>query len=300
MSNLKRDIEAIYVLEPWYSKMRQELKDTGWVADNVFWERVKRSLNTFTDRVIETVAGVMLRYLWWGDQSPSKMPVRDYMVWYAEEYWRWVFGDKGITFLNLQTDKRVSPKELLNAFPKKASLLFVDVPVRSIMAKFVDSMIHGRGYYWGVDETSARAIKKILVPYFSKEYKQLHRYGTTFPYATTMSNAVRHHIPDANEGDYRFAKVLDRLNAASMSTNLPKRLIAINVAINAVHNDARVNDMLPGIGYSDLTRWSRMGILPVGRAKQYLESLLPKAVDMLLEGQHTNKAIAMLVGERWA
>jgi len=31
---LRRDIEAIYVLEPWYSKLRYELEHEGWVQDN--------------------------------------------------------------------------------------------------------------------------------------------------------------------------------------------------------------------------------------------------------------------------
>jgi len=298
--SLKRDIEAIYVLEPWYSKLRYEYETEGWVQDNVFWEQLKRSLDRLTQRVIRWLGPTVLGGVWrggWPDLGSPKVDDWDFLYL------------TGLEVLAPDTIRLSYP-----CFPQKGEygsyknrlLYFVTLPILDFL-KSVQSF--GGAHYNGWTVTGPHVqrflsgMDRLLRTERDERAKQM-----KFPYTGSAVQKVQRRQEKALQGFYGgaegrelygfsllFAKAADYLNKASKSgSKIPERILAINVALNTAHRNWSVGGVI-GLSKADLDRWSRMGVQSKATAKRYLESSVLDAIDLILDGVSPQRMAGSLV-----
>lgn len=299
--DLKRDIEAIYVLEPWYSKMRQELEREKWVQDNVFWEQCRRSLDKLTKRVIPELAEIMLTNVW----NEGYCTPKEYM---EEHFWvddlgLKIEGDGSIRLSSVNNpDKFFRRKEEYLAWYSRpiARLDFVDIPIGEVLKDGLANIVpvtawRGVGTEWVIPAQYSSDIIRKLRPYGERAIREKIRHSK-FPYSGSMESLVSTVQGSHFRAKYnrKFARAVDRLRD-SYQGGLPERILAINIALNVTHASGLSAASFAGVSNQDLDRWSRMGVQSKATAKQYLESkTATEAIDMLLEGVGLPRAIAWL------
>lgn len=300
---LARAVEKIYVLEPWYSKMRQELKDEGWVQDNVFWERCKRTLDKLTTEVILWMGQQMI-YSLWSEGVGDDVDDLENLYWFQK--FGLGYGRADEVVFRMKDAKQVTAEEIKEYYPETLRLYSVSVPFRSILFDghtLVRKEYHNKRSYWAVEEKPARRVWARLRQFAQREYKWIQK-NSQFPYSGSAEQEVRARQPgthmedDRPGGRYWFniptAKALDRMRD-SLSKSIPERLLAINIAINTEHTAGKRGGAInSGLDEYDLDRWSRMGVQSKATAKQYLEHVTSEAIDMLLEGCPMHEALTAL------
>ena len=304
---IAKHIEAIYVLEPWYSKMRKELEDTGWVRDNVFWERCKRTLDTLTKRVMPTLAERMAYHAFYLD---GILPWSDFTDSVEKFFDAFLMGvgystrdSKKRLWLGRLPRTREKIVKDLNPGDNHLGVYGARIPLGKMHQRLLDNM-YLDGKDWVVDSETSIWYMKTMEKYV-RQVDRMRDDIDDFPYSFSAVGAVRKytHGPgsgQANAGDLLYAKAIDRMSKAYYGT-LPERILAINVALNTAHGGYAVysnalDDI--GVGYELMTKWSRMGELPPNRAKRYLENKsmeVKTAVNRLLEGQSLRAVTSQLV-----
>lgn len=299
--SLKRDIEAIYVLEPWYSKMRQELKDEGWVQDNMFWERCKRTLDKLTERVLHKLGQDMSLYIWVrGFDLQRRWDQVDRADLAASVGLFLIEGDRiGLRDIPIGVASQDLPAEI-NKYYREFPWWVVDPRVDKKLLSVLDSIVLNPKGKYEVRGLGSRRLIKDLIGAWKKEERARLRLAV-FPPRGSSVNLVRRFQPKDEwhyEGNLRFAKAIDRMSS-SLGGGVPERILAINVALGTMHTDMQPEMLYQlGMDYDILARWSRMGLRSKATAKQYLEHAVPQAVDMLLEGYTRGEAVASLYRTR--
>ncbi len=322
MVDFKRKVETVYVLEPWYSKMRYELKTMGWVQDNVLYARAQNTLESALSVVIPKLAIGMLQRIWltwfaWLKKKDWPKSGGALMVWVLYVFWGIrINPDMSITF-----SPRYAPgSRLKNVWPKEYHLTFATIPLHHIVDKLgIELDEHNV-----LQKTDGARLVDALRPIFDMEFKQEHSM-IKFPYNGSMVQKVGikkvqyergtavFRYSDENVGDDRFAKALDRMRD-SIQGMIPDRILALNVGLNTWHNSFTAGILLPGVKKSDLDRWSRMGVQPKATAKRFLDTkintiayrnvlvesmieddfLLAEALDLLMEYEFGEKIQSVL------
>jgi len=291
---ISRDVEAVYVLEPHYSRLRYEYEREGWVSDNVFWEQLNRSLDRLLDRIAPTMALYMAYHAFYLDGVEPRnhwgVNVHAFLKTY---YWgvnwdrdEFVFGVKGWDY------ERVCRA----AFWEEAlyddwyfGIFGVRIPLGRIFLEMKHTAVLGDDGFYHVPKDVSKRLYAELRSYLQKAEianNKLHQ----FPYSFSAEAAIRKYTTgrgsgEVNAGDLRYAKAIDMLSRA-YGKSIPQRIIAFHVAVNTVHGGYAVETTVAdeiGLSYGLLNRLSSMGVLPKATAKRFLESV-GLAVDMIVEG----------------
>jgi len=297
--SLKRDIEAIYVLEPWYSKLRYELKHEGWVQDNVFWEQLKHSLERLTKRVIPPLAESLATYAIGALVEDFDLDAYTLnllggldLIWKGKR----VFFDPDVYGWGEQPVSLFYRKVIDNwdRVERLQSPLFL-YPVVALFKRLKPDVIQRRDgklvWYLGAKFLAefTAIIRRGLV-----SVQDRCKFSASSQVRWYKGISMPKYLLDAG---VRLLVAADRLKA-SYRDRIPSRILAVNVALNTVHTDETLSvaDLLWNIDKDILGRWSKMGVQSKATAKRYLESLSVRgAIDQLLEGQSLRTAVCGLL-----